>query len=70
MKLKHMFVPLVGLLMLGHCMAGSAGDFIVEENSDGVVLNVQNTHTVELAVDGTSAFRISVSYDSSIRLAK
>ena len=49
MKLKHMFVPaLVCLLMLGHCMAGSAGDFIVEENSDGVVLNVQNTHTVEL----------------------
>ena len=51
-------------------MAGSAGDFVVEENSDGVVLNVQNTHTVELAVDGTSAFRVSVSYDGSIQAGK
>ena len=71
MKLKNMFVPaLVCSLMLGCCMAGSAENFIVEENSDGVVLNVQNTHTVELAVDGTSAFRVSVSYDGSIQAGK
>ena len=66
-----MFVPaLVCSLMLGCCMAGSAENFVVEENSDGVVLNVQNTHTVELAVDGTSAFRVSVSYDGSIQAGK
>ena len=71
MKLKHMFVPaLVCLLMLDMLHGRLGGDFIVEENSDGVVLNVQNTHTVELAVDGTSAFRISVSYDSSIQAGK
>ena len=44
--------------------------FIVQENDDGIVINVQNNHTVELAVEGNSAFRVSVSYDGSIQAGK
>ena len=44
--------------------------FIVQENDDGIVINVQNNHTVELAVEGNSAFRVSISYDGSTQAGK
>ena len=48
----------------------SLEQFIVQENEDGIVVNVQNNHTVELAVEGKSAFRISISYDTSVQAGK
>lgn len=40
------------------------------ETETGILVHVQGTHTVELAVEGDSAFRVSVSYDSNIDAGK